>query len=269
MKNLRKKTAQILGRKFIYFKGKDKIIRFLFSPDKKLESGDYFEIDYFEKKYQGITSNYIDWGVYVYGGLEKALVNFISSKISDFSYLIDVGSNSGTISLPFCHSKKLKIICFEPLEYSYEKLVNNFKINNAYSNHQFFKLGLSNKIGDQKIFFSKNNSNIGMATLSKNKDLIFDSSENIKVNKLDNILDIKNKKIFLKVDIERHENEFIEGATNLLKNNKILMYLETEDQNLLNKLKKINFKVSFPKFIEGKYFFTEMQNSHHVILKNY
>ena len=47
------------------------------------------------------------------------------------------------------------------------------------------------------------------------------------------------------------------------------MYLETEDQNLLNKLKKINFKVSFPQFIEGKYFFTEMQNSHHVILKNY
>jgi hypothetical protein len=130
-------------------------------------------------------------------------------------------------------------------------------------------LGLSNKIGDQKIFFSKNNSNIGMATLSKNKDLIFDSSENIKVNKLDNILDIKNKKIFLKVDIESHENEFIEGAANLLKNNKILMYLETEDQNLLNKLKKINFKVSFPQFIEGKYFFTEMQNSHHVILKNY
>jgi len=108
-----------------------------------------------------------------------------------------------------------------------------------------------------------------MATLSKNKDLIFDSSENIKVNKLDNILDIKNKKIFLKVDIESHENEFVEGAANLLKNNKILMYLETEDQNLLNKLKKINFKVSFPKFIEGKYFFTEMQNSHHVILKNY
>jgi len=270
LKNLRKKTAQILGRKFSYFKGKDKLIRLLFSPDENIESGEFFDIDYFGKKYQGITSNYIDWGVYVYGGLEKGLVNYISSKISSFTHFIDVGSNSGTISLPFCHLKNLKIICFEPLTYSYEKLVNNFKINNAYTNHQFYKLGLSNKKGEQKIFFSKTNSNIGMATLSNNVDFnFFNHSENITINKLDNILNFKNEHIFLKVDVEKHENEFVEGAVNFLNNNKILMYLETKDKNLLSKLKKMNFEINFPKFVEGKYFFTDNQSSHHVILKNY
>jgi len=129
-----------------------------------------------------------------------------------------VGSNSGTISLPFCHSKNLKIICFEPLEYSYQKLINNFKINEAFTNHQFYKLALSNKTGEEKIYFSKTNSNIGMATLQKNIDLnIFNQSETIKVDKLDNILDLQDQKIFIKVDIEKHENEFIEGALNLLK----------------------------------------------------
>ena len=47
------------------------------------------------------------------------------------------------------------------------------------------------------------------------------------------------------------------------------MYLETKDKNLLNKLKKMNFEINFPKFVEGKYFFTDNQSSHHVILKNY
>ena len=34
------------------------------------------------KKYEGITSNYIDWGVYFYEGLEKSLVNYIKTEIS-------------------------------------------------------------------------------------------------------------------------------------------------------------------------------------------
>jgi len=270
LKNLKKKTAQLIGRKFQYFKGKDKIIRFLFSPDQNLESGEIFEINYFGKRYQGITSNYIDWGVYIYEGLEKGLVNYISTKISEFDYFLDVGSNSGSISLPFCHLKNLKIICFEPLNYSYQKLINNFKINEAYTNHQFYKLALSNKTGDEKIYFSKTNSNIGMATLNKNIDLnFFNQSETIKVDKLDNIIDLQDQKIFIKVDIEKHENEFIEGALNLLKNNQILMYLETTDVGLLDKLKKMNFEIYFPRFFEGKFYFTNKQYSHHVILKKF
>ena len=79
-----------------------------------------------------------------------------------------------------------------------------------------------------------------------------------------------NLKFFVvKVDVEKHENEFVEGAVNFLNNNKILMYLETKDKNLLSKLKKMNFEINFPKFVEGKYFFTDNQSSHHVILKNY
>jgi hypothetical protein len=58
--------AQILGTKVPYFKGKDKIIRFLYPTDKykNIYKGENFIINYFGKKYQGITSNYTDWGVY-------------------------------------------------------------------------------------------------------------------------------------------------------------------------------------------------------------
>ena len=59
-------------------------------------------------------------GVYFKGGIEKGLVNYIKTQIADFNYFIDIGSNTGTISLPFCDKKNLKIICFEPLHYNFK-----------------------------------------------------------------------------------------------------------------------------------------------------
>ena len=160
MNHIKKKIAKTLGRQLPYFKGKNKIIRFLYSPDRNLDSGEKFVIDYFGNKYEGITSNFIDWGVYFYGGLEKSLVNYIKTEISQFQYFFDIGSNTGTISLPFADEKDLK-------------------------------------------------------------------------------------------------------------NNKILMYLETRNEKLLDNLKKMNFKVLFPIFREGKFKFGNKQNGPDVILKNY
>jgi len=76
---MKKKIARFLGIKLPYFKGKNKIIRFLYPTNKfkSLNNGEEFIVDYFNKKYHGITSNYIDWGVYFYGGLEKGLVKYI------------------------------------------------------------------------------------------------------------------------------------------------------------------------------------------------
>ena len=55
---MRKKIARFLGHKIPYFKGKDKIIRFLYSPNRNLNSGEIFTTEYFGKKYQGETGNY-------------------------------------------------------------------------------------------------------------------------------------------------------------------------------------------------------------------
>jgi FkbM family methyltransferase len=267
---MNKKIAQFLGRKLPFFYGKNKIIRILYSPDRNLHSGEKFVIDYFGKKYEGITSNFIDWGVYFYDGLEKALVNYIKTEISQFQYFFDIGSNSGTISLPFANEKDLRIICFEPLEYNYKKLINNYKLNNAYEKHKFHKIALSNKIGDSYIQFSDVDSNIGSASLNLEfNSNVYNNKEKIILEKLDNLYDFKNKNIFMKIDVEGHEDKLIDGSIKILKNNKVLMYLETVNENLLDNLKKMNFKVLFPIFREGKFKFGNKQNGPDVILKNY
>ena len=59
---MKKLIARFLGNKLPYFKGQDRLIRYLYNPDINLNSGENFIINYCGKKYQGITSNFIDWG---------------------------------------------------------------------------------------------------------------------------------------------------------------------------------------------------------------
>jgi len=80
---------------------------------------------------------------------------------------------------------------------------------------------------------------------------------------------LKIKSLFIKIDVEGHEDKLIDGSVNIIKNNKVLMYLETMNTGLLNKLKKLNFKIFYPRFKEGKFEFSNKQESYDVILKNY
>ena len=47
------------------------------------------------------------------------------------------------------------------------------------------------------------------------------------------------------------------------------MYLETLNNNLLSKLNKMNFKIYYPSFKDGKYEFVNKQLLHNIILKNF
>lgn len=261
--------ARFLGNKFPYFKGKDKIIRFLHSPDKHIDSGENFTINYFGKKYEGITSNYVDWGVFFKGGLERGLINYIKTVVKEFEYFFDIGANTGSISLPFCGEKNLKIVLFEPLESNFIKLTNNYKINNYYKDHSFHKIALSDTSGTSVIYYSDYDCNPGTATLEKDLEKDHNKSQKIQLERLDNIYKFKNKNILMKIDIQGHEAKLIDGALEFLKNNNILMYLETSDENLLKKLKDMNFKISYPFFQEGKFKFLDKRNSLDVILKNF
>ena len=113
MKSISKLIALFFG-KLRFFKGQDRIVRLFYHPNKfkNLNKGENFVTDYYGLKYKGITSNYIDWGVYFKGGHEKGLVNYLKKNISKFDIFFDVGANSGTISLPFLFQKNLKIIFF-------------------------------------------------------------------------------------------------------------------------------------------------------------
>ncbi|MDC3175317.1 FkbM family methyltransferase, partial [Candidatus Pelagibacter sp.] len=269
IKKIKTMFAMYLAKKIINFRGKDRLIRYLASPDVPLDSGNEFITNYHGFRYQGITSNFIDWGVYFKDGHEKALIRYFKTEISKFEYFIDIGSNSGSVSLPFAKYKQLKIICFEPLKYNFKKLLNNFKINNILKDNEFYNIALSDCEGKDYIYYSKEDCNVGASSLEKEWRVINTSKEEIKKKRLDDILNFSKKKILIKIDVEGHEEKVINGALNLLLNNHILMYLETNNKNLLKKLESLNFK-SYPfEYSENNYKFTDKMKGPHIILKNF
>jgi FkbM family methyltransferase len=271
LKNLVLKKITIFFGNLPFFKGQDRIVRFLYPPHKykNLDKGEKFLVNYFGVKYKGITSNYIDWGVYFKGGHEKSLVNYFKNKISKFDYFFDIGANSGTISLPFIFEDNLKIICFEPLKYSFNKLEKNFEVNNAPSRHQLHRLAISNHKGNTKIHFSKTNENPGFASIDnyfKHQNL---STEEVELNTINNLFKIKNKNLIFKIDVEGYEKKVIEGALEILKNNKVLMYLESRDEKTIDNLKEIGFKEKYIKFKGDKIQFLKNKKSQDILLQNF
>ena len=63
---------------------------------------------------------------------------------------------------------------------------------------------------------------------------------------MDNLYPLKNKKIFFKIDVERHELNVLKGASNILSNNQC--YLQVEifphlQDEILSYLTNNNFKL--------------------------
>ena len=254
-----------------FFRGQDRLVRYFYPPNKfkNLNKGEIFNTEYFGVKYKGITSNYIDWGVYFKGGHEKGLIKFLKKEISNFDIFLDIGANSGTLSLPFIFEKKLDIICFEPLSYSFNKLKTNFEINDAPKRHKLLNTAISNQSGISNIHFSKTNENPGFASIDNyfdNKDL---STEEIKLNTIDNLIKVKNKNIIFKIDVEGYEKKVIDGAQDTLKNNNILMYLECRDRNVIEMMKSLGFRPFYFKFKGKKLEFLKNEFAQDVILRNF
>ena len=89
----------------------------------------------------------------------------------------------------------------------------------------------------------------------KKEDINF---EKVEAKKLDDIMEIKNKNLLIKIDVERHEIDVLKGACKkILKNNNIIMQIEIQKElknKVFNFLKKNNFK--FMNSIGYDYYFT-------------
>ena len=73
----------------------------------------------------------------------------------------------------------------------------------------------------------------------------------------------------MKIDVEGHEEKTIKGAEKILRNNKVLIYVETDNRKVINFLKNINFKIYYFNLFEKKIYFSKKKNSSHIICKNF
>ena len=196
--------------------------------------------------------------IYLNGFYDKKQISFVESQLDldKFDYFLDIGSNIGFYSLYFASKyKNLNIFAFEPIHENYNQIEKSIKINN-FKNIEIFKYALSNK-KDAKIMWVTDLRKKSGFSVYENDDFKNEISINnynidkiykrtIKSEIFDDLITIKNKNIFIKIDVERHEFQCLSGMLNLLKNhnNKIFIQIEIIEKyrdSVLNLLENMNF----------------------------
>ena len=205
-------------------------------------------------------SQAIDREIYLNEFYEKEQLMFLQKichgrKINHF---FDIGANIGYYSLFF---QKIKnIYAFEPNKKNFLMLKENIELNNL--NINIYNFGLSNLNTETEIWYTNKNKMGGSAIFDKNdpelkkyKDVNI-IKEKILVKKLDDLHDINNKEILIKIDVERHEKKVLQGMSKLIHQNNIIMQIEVGNEQKNEVFEYLSkFKLKWIKTIRHDHFF--------------
>tara|TARA_S200000501_G_scaffold363120_1_gene393469 strand:- start:345 stop:1115 length:771 start_codon:yes stop_codon:yes gene_type:complete len=168
---------------------------------------------------------------------EQEEINILTKLIkkNSITKFIDVGSNCGFYSFNFA-SKNMEVFSFEPNSEA------NLKMNKTIIKNKI----LQNKIKHYSFGISNINSKMKMKSLIKHGyvqtggSTIFtgnkQSNYKLKVYEADfkigdEVLNFKNERLSFKIDVEGHELEVLQGISNLLDFNKIVLQVEIFENN--------------------------------------
>lgn len=187
---------------------------------------------------------------------EIDFLNYIYENHNKQSHILDIGANIGNHSLFFSKFLDCKMVhCFEPFKSNLTLLEMN-----ATDKCKIYPIALSNIIGKLPLYNSQEHNFGGFSLHSYKNNSSFLVKDNIDVITLDS-LNLQNVSM-IKIDVENHENEVLDGARQTILQNRPILFIENlfhgypnvcENPNphfeILNELnyyrKEINIKSSF------------------------
>tara|TARA_B110000014_G_C20029207_1_gene534408 strand:+ start:197 stop:973 length:777 start_codon:yes stop_codon:yes gene_type:complete len=207
-------------------------------------------------------NNPIDREIYLKNEYELNSIKHLDNTIKkeNISFFLDIGSHMGFYSMFIARNPGVNVYAFEPIEDNYNQLSENIRINN-YNNIKKYNLALSDYKGKALMWVTNKKKTGGYSIFNENDVELKKYNErkiyktSVLTDKGDNILKIENKKIAVKIDVERHEKLVLEGIKDLIKKNKIFLQIEIFDhlyQEIDSLLTKYNFQYLSK---EGKDFF--------------
>ena len=155
------------------------------------------------------------FGVYERGEIRDALELIPSGGIC-----LDVGANNGAFAVQFAKKvgEKGVVHAFEPDSVVCSRLKANCLLNGFETRFKCHQLAVSNVTG-ALTFYKSDSRHSGWGSLTEFKDIAV-KAETVHAVTLDDFLARENisRVDFLKVDVEAHEPELLEGARNSLRN---------------------------------------------------
>ncbi len=137
-------------------------------------------------------------------------------------YTINVGKTL------YKYKKQLTILSFEPEPFLFSLLNKNIRLNNLV-NCKSYNVALSSTKGRKKFYYYKPMQQI--VSFPTDKQIY------VKTNTLKDVLKIypKNQEIFIKIDVEGHEKEVLQGVGNILKSFKKVTLLMEDSESVDSK----------------------------------
>tara|TARA_B100001057_G_C22801052_1_gene931523 strand:+ start:66 stop:884 length:819 start_codon:yes stop_codon:yes gene_type:complete len=187
----------------------------------------------------------IDREIYLKGFYDTQQINFIENKINlhEFDYFIDIGSNIGFYSIYLASKyKNLNIMSFEPIKENYDQINRSISINN-YQKFNTYNYALSNTEENKTMWVTDLRKKGGFSIYEEEdykKEISNNMYDESKLSKtevetkiFDKNFEISEKKLLVKIDVERHELFCLLGMKKLLEenNNKTLIQIEITNQN--------------------------------------
>ncbi len=190
---------------------------------KKLPSGILMELN---------ITDHIQRQLFWHNGYETDEINIIGLLLQSNDNFLDAGANIGNHSLHIAqHLKNGTVIAFEPSPKTFEQFNGNIALNN-FRNIIAVQKALSDKNEKVTLFLSEAE-NIGSTGLSASDEF---SGETVTVNTItgDEWLqqNFKNRIAGIKIDVEGHELEALEGLQNTIERDKPFLMIEILESTL-------------------------------------
>jgi FkbM family methyltransferase len=246
MKNILKHIYNFIPFKMGFFS----ILKYFWSPNERTYKHLHFigvfkvKIDSqksFKIKHHGFqVENDIFWSGLT-GRWEKISLGLWIKLCENADVVFDIGANTGIYSLiAKAQNKKATVYALEPVKRVFEKLVINNEINDF--NIKCLPVAASNYKG-KAVIYDTDASHTYSVTVNKNLNPEIDGAliAEIDVNTLDNIItEEKITKIdLIKIDVETHEPEVLEGFVNHIRLFKPTILIEILNNEVGEKVEKI------------------------------
>jgi len=173
------------------------------------------------------------------GGWEKISLGVWMKLTSDADYILDIGANTGIYALVAKSiNPKAKVYGFEPLARIYQKFQNNCRLNSF--DIQCYQAAVSNQDGTATIY--NPTGHVYSATLDKkhNFPALKVLETTVKTIRLQSFFEQEHikKNCLIKLDIEGHEPEALEGMGELLSQLRPNLLVEITSEDCASRVEK-------------------------------
>ena len=198
---------------------------------------------------------------------EELEINYLLNQIKKNKILnfIDIGANCGYYSIYIANNIPNVIIhSFEPNEDAFFKFKKTLEINKTLKDKiNIHNFGLSNKTGKLKMqsmikhgYSQTGGSSVVESNSYKNFDVYY---ADFKIG--DKVINQNQNTIAIKIDVEGHEINVLNGLENTLVNNKLIIQIEifeTNFQKVNNFLTSLGYKIIFKFKERSNYFYSNI-----------